>query len=69
MHVLNDKLNSPEILYFYNIYKEKISSPLINGCDSFVNTGDDLTMEAADMGWGSMVYTNTLPAIEKPSTL
>ena len=24
-------------------------SPLINGCDSFVNNGDDLTMEAADM--------------------
>lgn len=44
-------------------------SPLINGCDSFVNTGDDLTMEAADMGWGSMVYTNTLPAIANPSTL
>ena len=43
-------------------------APLINGADSTA-TGDALTFEDMNMGWGSMLYQCTLPEISSPSVL
>lgn len=60
---------SPAAIISVPKFKLTEFSPFINGCDSIYSAGDDLTMEAADMGWGSMIYINTLPEIAHPSTL
>jgi len=45
-------------------------APLICGSEGVISTpSEDLTFEAADRGWGTMVYTKTLPEISTESTL
>ena len=44
-------------------------APLANGAMEATPKDGDLTFEAADMGWGTMVYTTTLPEIASGSTL
>ncbi len=46
-------------------------APLFYGNSGLVTDGDkaDLTFEAHDLGWGSMVYVNTLPEIPVQSIL
>jgi beta-galactosidase len=46
-------------------------APLFYGNSGLVTDGDkaDLTFEAHDLGWGSMVYVNTLPEIPTQSIL
>ncbi len=43
--------------------------PLSYGIDQEKNSDAPLSFEDMDMGWGTMVYTASLPAIKNPSTL
>lgn len=44
-------------------------APLQNGIDSICTSDRPLTFEAMDMGWGSMVYTTTLPEMQGQAVL
>ncbi|MBR3101513.1 MAG: beta-galactosidase [Muribaculaceae bacterium] len=44
-------------------------APLEAGIARTVNSSPLRTMEDLDMGWGTIIYRTTLPAIETPSTL
>lgn len=44
-------------------------APLQDGVTATRKKVDDLTFEDANMGWGSMIYTHTLPEVPVPFTL
>ena len=50
-------------------FELKEYAPLANGIDKTVESRDIKTMEELDMGWGSMIYETTLPAIATSSLL
>ena len=44
-------------------------APVTCGIDKTLKSRDTKTMEELDMGWGSMIYETTLPAIAQPALL
>ena len=50
-------------------FELKEYAPLANGIDKTVESRDIKTMEELDMGWGSMIYETTLPAVPTSSLL
>ena len=44
-------------------------APITCGIDKTLKSRDTKTMEELDMGWGSMIYETTLPAIAQPALL
>ena len=50
-------------------FELKEYAPLTNGIDKTIESRDIKTMEELDMGWGSMIYETTLPAVSTSSLL
>ena len=50
-------------------FELKEYAPLANGIDKTIESRDIKTMEEMDMGWGSMIYETTLPAVPTSSLL
>ena len=50
-------------------FELKEYAPLTDGIDKTIESRDIKTMEELDMGWGSMIYETTLPAVPTSSLL
>ena len=50
-------------------FELKEYAPLTDGIDKTIESRDIKTMEELDMGWGSMIYETTLPAVSTSSLL
>ena len=50
-------------------FELKEYAPLTSGIDKTIESRDIKTMEEMDMGWGSMIYETTLPAVPTSSLL